>query len=106
MSPLLRQCIEQAEQAGAAQGHVAQCLAMESLLARVLAEGSQAIDPKQLREIAARLEEQRATCQRLALAAESDVERLLRELEHPGARLARRVLRAARAAAEAWRAPG
>jgi hypothetical protein len=99
----LRDCIAHAVEAGRAQGQAEQCAVVEQLLGRVLAEGATAIDPKALREIASRLETQRGTCQRLALAAESAVERLALELEHPGARLARRVVRAARAAARAWR---
>jgi hypothetical protein len=40
----------------------------------------------------------------LAAAARVRAEELMAELEHPGARLARRLLRAARAARGAWRA--
>lgn len=109
MSPLLRDCIAHAVEAGRAQGHAAHCREVEAFVARVLTEAGGAradsIDPNALREMAAWLATQRDTCQRLALAAESAVERLALELEHPGARLARRVLRAARAAAEAWRGP-
>jgi hypothetical protein len=107
MSPLLRDCIAHAVQAGKAQGHAAQCKVVEGLLARVLAEAGKtgAVEPTTLLEIMGRLAAQRGTCQRLALAAESAVERLALELEHPCARLARRVLRAARAAAQAWRGP-
>jgi hypothetical protein len=103
VSPLLRDCIAHAVEAGRAQGQAEQCLAVEAALTRLLADGGFADLHGAVREIAARLEAQRAVCQGVAVAAESAVERLARELEHPGARIARRVVRAARAAAEAWR---
>jgi hypothetical protein len=105
VSPLLRQCIAHAVEAGRAQGHAGQCAVVEVWIGRILTEGGDPIDPKGLREIISMLATQRDVSRQVALGAENAVERLARELEHPGARLARRVLRAARAAAQAWRSP-
>jgi hypothetical protein len=57
---------------------------------------------EQLDQLRAELRQRRVTAVRLAATAQGAAERFMEELEHPGARLARRLLRAARGARRAW----
>ena len=54
--------------------------------------------------LCAKLEVEASNASKVADEYSASAQALLRDLEHPGARLARRVLFAARAARDAWRA--
>ena len=81
---------------GAAKGHALALAAIVTRLRHAITDGSVGVLHDTLVT-----ESERAA--KLAAEYAARAEALLRDLEHPGARLARRVLFAARAARDAWR---
>jgi hypothetical protein len=109
MKRTLRETAALFVEAGRALGHVDHCKALDAMLAEIVSESMDTDKPGEFDALLARLRElQRRTgivrqaSERAALAAQALAERQMAALERPGARLARRVLRAARAARVAW----
>lgn len=99
-------------EAGRALGMADECYQTEQWLRDVIAEPERA-PGFEIKPAAARLVEllevvsaRHRAAERLAASAQRHAESLMFDVEHPGARLARRVLGAARAARDAWRESG
>ena len=94
-------------EAGRALGQAEQCQRTRKHLAALLSE-SNGLDLYALRTSLGRMETaltgQQDSAEGHAARARTAAEASMAALEHPGARLARRLLRAARAARGAWRA--
>ena len=91
-------------ESGRALGVAEECWQTERWLMDVIAEPDVKPAAERLVELLQRVSARRAVGDGHAARARTAAEELMAELEHPGARLARRLLRAARAARGAWRA--
>lgn len=92
-------------EAGRALGRVEQCKSVQSQLDEILAEL-----PTEYADLAVRLRDLKqrnghilTVSEATAKAAQDAAARLMHQLEHPGARLARRLVQAVRAARNAWK---